>query len=233
MTCSASPSGLSWNRSVPGSSCSPCISRSCARDLRPTRHTGEDDEHPSGVRHHLPAAVVGAQPLERRVHGLLQLSDVHRSLLSTIRTSWEEAYQLRAAPQVARSPELRQCRRPHITAGRRQHNNCVLNNLVAGVPAHRARHAVTRALGSVPGVSAAMRRSKMSNDRLQQITTALYMHRCVASPGVIEHRSQSLHAFVARMNRHSDHYVELSGAVELRLPDENHTRVVSFGEAVR
>ncbi|MDN0069561.1 Abi family protein [Collinsella ihumii] len=86
------------------------------------------------------------------------------------------------------------------------HNNCILNNLVAGEPMYRAQHEVTRALGTVPGVSAGMRRSKMRNDRMQQIATTLYTHRKFASVGVKRHRAQSLSEFVKRMNRNMGYY---------------------------
>lgn len=86
------------------------------------------------------------------------------------------------------------------------HNNCILNDLVSGTPMHKARYSVTRALGLVPGVSVAMRKSKMNNDRMQEITTALYVHHTVASDGVRAHRGESLMAFKTRMNRHLDYY---------------------------
>lgn len=86
------------------------------------------------------------------------------------------------------------------------HNNCILNDLVAGNPMYKPCHAVTQELGKVPGIGSEMRRSKMSNDRLQQITTVLYTHRLVASDGVSRHRAQSLSVFLDRMNRHPEYY---------------------------
>lgn len=86
------------------------------------------------------------------------------------------------------------------------HNNCILNDLVSGTPMHKARFAVTRALGSVPGVSATMRKTKMNNDRMQEIATALYVHHTISSDGVRRHRGESLLAFKSRMNRHLDYY---------------------------
>lgn len=86
------------------------------------------------------------------------------------------------------------------------HNNCILNNLVAGDPMHKAQYSVTKALGSIQGINQAMRRSKMSNDRIQEITTALYVHHRISSSGVLEHRAKSLSIFASRMNRHLDYY---------------------------
>ncbi len=86
------------------------------------------------------------------------------------------------------------------------HNNCIINDMTAGEPRHKARYAVTRALGGVAGIGADQRRSKMSNERFQEIVTTLYMHRNLASGGVHEHVCVSLARFVQRMNRHLEYY---------------------------
>lgn len=86
------------------------------------------------------------------------------------------------------------------------HNNCIINDMTAGEPRHKARYAVTRALGGVACVGADQRRSKMSNERFQEIVTTLYMHRSLASDGVHEHVCASLARFVQRMNRHLEYY---------------------------
>lgn len=56
------------------------------------------------------------------------------------------------------------------------------------------------------GIGLEQRKSKMSNDRMQQLVTTLYAHRELASQGVSEHRAKSLAVFVQRMNRHVDYY---------------------------
>lgn len=86
------------------------------------------------------------------------------------------------------------------------HNNCILNNLCAGMPLHKARYEVMQELSNISGIGPGQRKSKMSNDRMQQIVTTLYAHRKLASQGVAEHRAKSLAIFVKRMNRHLDYY---------------------------
>ena len=86
------------------------------------------------------------------------------------------------------------------------HNNCVLNNLSSGKPIYQPRHDVMQELSGISGIGPGQRRSKMSNDRMQQIVTTLYAHRKLASKGVSEHRADSLAVFVGRMNRHVDYY---------------------------
>ena len=86
------------------------------------------------------------------------------------------------------------------------HNNCIINDMTAGKPKHKARYAVMEALGGVDGVGAGQRRSKMSNERFQQIVTTLYMHERLASSGIHEHKCAELAEFVERMNRHLDYY---------------------------
>ena len=86
------------------------------------------------------------------------------------------------------------------------HNNCILNEMSAGKPMFRARNAVSRAVGGIRTIGKGQRKSKLSNDRLQQVATTLYVHSILASDGVHQHRSESLHAFVSRMNKHIEYY---------------------------
>lgn len=72
------------------------------------------------------------------------------------------------------------------------HNNCILNNLSAGKPIYEPRHDVMQELSGISSIGPGQRRAKMSNDRMQQIVTALYAHRKLASWGVFEHRADSL-----------------------------------------
>ena len=76
----------------------------------------------------------------------------------------------------------------------------------AGKPMFRARNAVSMAVGGVSTIGKGQRKSKLSNDRLQQVATTLYVHNILASEGVHQHRSESLHAFVLRMNKHIEYY---------------------------
>lgn len=86
------------------------------------------------------------------------------------------------------------------------HNNCILNEMSAGKPMFRARNAVSRAVGGISTIGKGQRKSKLSNDRLQQVATTLYVRSILASDGVHQHRSESLHAFVSRMNKHIEYY---------------------------
>lgn len=87
------------------------------------------------------------------------------------------------------------------------HNNCILNDLVSGSPMYKARNSVSQALGKVSGIGESMRKSKMRNDRIQQITTTMYMHRQLASEGVHIHRAESLQIFKERMNKNHNYYI--------------------------
>lgn len=86
------------------------------------------------------------------------------------------------------------------------HNSCILNKLRADRPQFKPSYVVTRELSTIAGIGLDQRKSKMSNDRIQQIVTTLYAHRELASQGVSEHRAKSLAVFVQRMNRHVDYY---------------------------
>lgn len=86
------------------------------------------------------------------------------------------------------------------------HNNCILNYLGPDDQTHQAGNAVLRALGEVPGISKGQRQGRMSNSRLRQIVTTLYVHKSLASAGVVSLRARSLHDFCARMIRHIDYY---------------------------
>lgn len=86
------------------------------------------------------------------------------------------------------------------------HNNCILNDLSSGEPMYKVNNRVSQALGGIEGIGEDMRKSKMRNDRIQQVTTTLYLHSRVASSGVRSHRAKSLAAFKVRMNKNVDYY---------------------------
>jgi hypothetical protein len=86
------------------------------------------------------------------------------------------------------------------------HNNCILNYLGSDDESRKACNAVLRALGNVPGISKSQRKGRMSNSRIQQIATTLYVHKNLASTGVVQLRAGSLHDFSSRMFKHIDYY---------------------------
>lgn len=56
-------------------------------------------------------------------------------------------------------------------------NNCILNDKSAGKPpVHKTKYSVTCAVGNT-SIGHEMARSKLSNDRLIQLTITLYMHK--------------------------------------------------------
>lgn len=86
------------------------------------------------------------------------------------------------------------------------HNNCIINDLKAGEPQYPPRNSVSEAVAGIPHIGSGQRKAKLSNDRIQQIVTALYVHTLLASPGVIKHRAETLASFVDRMNRNINYY---------------------------
>lgn len=86
------------------------------------------------------------------------------------------------------------------------HNNCILNEMSSGSAMYKARHSLTVAIGQIATIGQGQRKSKLSNDRLQQVATTLYVHKLIASKGVHDNRARSLKEFVDRMNMHLDYY---------------------------
>ena len=87
------------------------------------------------------------------------------------------------------------------------HNNCILNDIGPRTASHRINDCVGRAVRQIGNIGRDQARTKLSNDRIQQITTTLYLHKTIASEGVHSHKSESLQAFTKRMNRNLDHYL--------------------------
>lgn len=83
------------------------------------------------------------------------------------------------------------------------HNNCILNGLESGTARHRAGREVINAVRDA-GVASAMRKSKLSNGRIQHIASALYLHHMVASDGVLRHTGERLRTLLERMDKHRD-----------------------------
>lgn len=87
------------------------------------------------------------------------------------------------------------------------HNNCILNGLESGTAKHRASREVINAVRDA-GVAEVMRKSKLSNGRIQHITSALYLHHMVASDGVCSHTGERLNLLLERMDKHKDYYLK-------------------------
>lgn len=86
------------------------------------------------------------------------------------------------------------------------HNSCIINDMKAGGSTYKPQASVLRALGGI-GIGGDARKTKMSNERFQQIATTLYLHSHIASEGVVEHRAEDLERLLQRMAKHSDYYV--------------------------
>lgn len=87
------------------------------------------------------------------------------------------------------------------------HNNCIINDLSSKNAYFQAPLAVFQAVSDVKGIGAKQRKAKLSNARIQQITTTLYAHMRLASVGVHNSRAKNLKLFIDRMNRNKSYYV--------------------------
>ena len=63
-----------------------------------------------------------------------------------------------------------------------------------------------KALSKIDGVGSYQRKARMSNERIRQIVTTLYLHKEVSSKGVIKHKARSLSKFISRANRNINYY---------------------------
>lgn len=85
------------------------------------------------------------------------------------------------------------------------HNNCILNDMRGGNARHRVQNEVSRHLSSI-GIKREMKRTKMNNERFQQIASTLYAHSSFSSKGIIDLRGKQLREFVQRMTKNYNYY---------------------------
>lgn len=85
------------------------------------------------------------------------------------------------------------------------HNNCILNDMASGTPKHEAQNTVRRAVRTA-GISKQTAKSKLHNDRLIQLTTALYLHSHSSSQGIYNSRVREMNQLVDRIIRHPEYY---------------------------
>ena len=87
------------------------------------------------------------------------------------------------------------------------HSNCILNDLRSRTAAHDTNADVTKALMEIEGMSKNFRKNRMSNARIQQVVTLLFMHKAVVtSRGVKTSESEELHKVMTRIYKHIDYY---------------------------
>ena len=87
------------------------------------------------------------------------------------------------------------------------HSNCILNDLKARTASHDTNAGVTKALMNIKGMNTNFRKNRMSNARIQQIVTLLYMHKeIVSSSGVHTKEAKGLHEVMNRAYKNKDYY---------------------------
>ncbi len=87
------------------------------------------------------------------------------------------------------------------------HSNCILNELKARTARHDTNADVTKALMRIKEMNTNLRKKRMSNARIQQIVTLLYMHKeIVTSEEMHVNESKGLHDVIARAFKNEDYY---------------------------
>lgn len=87
------------------------------------------------------------------------------------------------------------------------HSNCILNDLRAESSTHKTNGSVTAELMRIVGMKPNFRKNRMSNARIQQIVTFLYMHnKLVTSEGVRSAVREELCNVLKRMYKNIDYY---------------------------
>jgi abortive infection bacteriophage resistance protein len=87
------------------------------------------------------------------------------------------------------------------------HSSCVINELKPGTARHFPRDKVYKRVSRIPGISKGVRKKKLSNARIQQIVTLLYVHLdCVTSNGIQRRSSKLLHGLSRRMFENIEFY---------------------------
>lgn len=86
------------------------------------------------------------------------------------------------------------------------HNNCIINDLRANTcdykPSYRVLDAVARA-----GISKKVRDNKLSNPRIKQLITLLYLNKSITtSEGIFNHQKKILEELSIRIEHHIDYF---------------------------
>lgn len=89
------------------------------------------------------------------------------------------------------------------------HSNCILNDLKSGTAKHATSNDVTKELAKIRAISKGFRNIKMSNARIQQVVTLLYVHKnIVTSDGIRKNECAELAKVVDRMFQNEVYYKE-------------------------
>ncbi|MGN8742710.1 Abi family protein [Catenibacterium mitsuokai] len=87
------------------------------------------------------------------------------------------------------------------------HSNSILNDLRPHTAEHHTDKEIIKELVCIPHMNSNFRKNKMSNARIQQIITLLYMHKkIVRSEGVALYESGELKKLMRRIDRDSNYY---------------------------
>lgn len=87
------------------------------------------------------------------------------------------------------------------------HSSCVLNELHANTATATARYDVNQELALIESISSNTRRKRMSNARIQQIVTLLFVHKeVITSAGVHYKACCALHELTERINKNQSYY---------------------------
>ena len=86
------------------------------------------------------------------------------------------------------------------------HNNCIINDLRAYTSQYPANYRVLNAVAQI-GVSKKVRDNKLSNTRIKQLITLLYLNKnIVTSEGVLKYQTKILQELKNRIEHHIDYY---------------------------
>ena len=86
------------------------------------------------------------------------------------------------------------------------HNNCIINDLKSGTSKYPANYIVLNTIAKM-GISKKVRDNKLSNTRIKQLITLLYLNKnIVTSGGVLNHQAKSLNELKERIEHNIDYY---------------------------
>ena len=86
------------------------------------------------------------------------------------------------------------------------HNNCIINDLKAYTSKYSANYRVLNEVAKI-GISKKVRDNKLSNTRMKQLITLLFLNKnIVSSEGVLKYQVQILHELKNRIEHHIDYY---------------------------
>lgn len=86
------------------------------------------------------------------------------------------------------------------------HNNCILNDLKTFTSIHRTNYNILNEIANM-GIPKETRKKRMSNSRIQQIVTLLYLNKRITTNNeVLKHHTKKLQNLKSRIELHIDYY---------------------------